>query len=292
MTIRHLKIFITVAECGKMRKAAELLYISQPTVSQAIAELEQYYGVKLFERLAQKIYLTVSGKQLLSYARHIVEDFENLDLAMKFVGSKARIRLGGSVSVGSCFFEPLMSEAEKLIPGLDLRVVINNTEYIEKRLLVSELDLAIVEGVVQSTDLMRSQLQMDELVIVVGKGHPFYTREEIHLTELEGENYIAREDGSTLRNQYELLLIEHNIRLEHKWSSSNIEPIKKAVIGGKGLAILSKLIIQKEIQEGLLKVIPVKGIQVTREIQLIYHKDKFISPQLNQFIELIKRMIK
>ncbi|RDY25102.1 LysR family transcriptional regulator, partial [Romboutsia weinsteinii] len=71
MTIRHLKIFITVVDCGKMRKAADKLYMSQPSVSQAISELEKHYEVKLFERLSQRLYITEDGKLLLSYARYI-----------------------------------------------------------------------------------------------------------------------------------------------------------------------------------------------------------------------------
>lgn len=290
MTLRHLKIFVTVAECGKMRKAAELLYISQPTVSQAIAELESYYGIKLFERLSQKIYLTENGEQLLRYARHIINSFENMDLEMKRAGSKPRIRLGGSVSVGTRFFEHIMTRMEEVIPEIDMRIVINNTECIEKMILKSELDLGIVEGMVQDKDLKKEPIFTDELVIVAGKTHPFYEREMIQLQELENQNYIAREDGSLWRNQYDNLLAEQNIKLTKKWNSSNTEPIKKAVIAGKGISIISKLLVENEIKEGVLRIVPVQGVKVEREVQLIYHKDKFVSPQLNTLMEVARQI--
>ena len=86
MNIRHLKIFITVADCGKMSEAAEKLFISQPSVSQAIKEIEDYYGVKLFERLSKKLYITDSGKLLLRYARHIVGSFNEMESALKNSG--------------------------------------------------------------------------------------------------------------------------------------------------------------------------------------------------------------
>lgn len=288
MTIRHLKIFITVAECGKMRKAAELLYISQPTVSQAIAELEQYYGMKFFERLSQKIYLTERGEELLDYARHIVSSFESMDLAMKYAAAMPKLRLGGSVSVGTRFFEPLVTKMEEIIPELDLRVVINNTDCIEQMIKESKLDLGIVEGRVEEKDIVTVPISQDELVIVVGRTHPFYGRDRIELKELENENYIAREDKSSSRNQYEHLLLEHHMKLTPKWSSTNMEPIKRAVIAGKGFAILSRLVIEREVAEGSMRVITVAGVNVKREIKLIYHKDKYLSPQLLKLIEIAK----
>lgn len=291
MTIRHLKIFVTVAECGKMRKAAEILYVSQPTISQAIAELEDYYGIKLFERLSQKIYITDSGKELLEYARHIISSFETMDLAMKHSANTPLLRLGGSVSVGTRFFEQITTELEETMPQLDLRVVINNTESIEQLLLTSKLDVGIVEGNVNSKDLIRLPLCTDELVIVVGTTHPFYDREYIYLSELPGQHYIAREDGSTLRNQFEVLLAERSLSLSPKWSCSNTEAIKNAVIGGKGFAILSKLIVENELKQNLLRVVPIKNLYVKREIQLIYHKDKFISPGLTSLINIAKTTI-
>lgn len=273
-----------------MRKAAEQLYISQPTVSQAISELENYYGVKLFERLSQKIYLTESGEQLLSYARHVVSSFETMDLAMKHAGSTPLIRLGGSVSVGTRLFNDIVDEMERENPSIDIRVIINNTEHIENLLLKSQIDIGIVEGLVKSKDLIRVPLFTDELVVVVGRKHPFYQREEIWIEELEGQEFIAREDASMERNQYEKVLAENSIKLIQKWSSSNTEPIKKAVIAGKGLAIISRLLIENELVSGALKVVPVHGITVKREIQLIYHKDKFLSPQLVKLIELSKNI--
>ena len=82
MTIRHLKIFTAVADYGGMSKAAKMLHISQPSISQAVSELEKHYGVKLFERLSQKIYLTKEGELMLSFSRHILDSFDHMEAAM------------------------------------------------------------------------------------------------------------------------------------------------------------------------------------------------------------------
>ena len=155
MTIRHLKIFITVADCGKMNMAAKKLYISQPSVSQAIQELEKEYGIQLFDRLSQRLYITDNGKKLLSYARHIVDSYEEMDLMMKNAGEHPRIRVGASVSVGTCLIDKVITKLEEKNPKIEIRVVINNTSTIEKMLADSELDVGIVEGLITNLDMLQ-----------------------------------------------------------------------------------------------------------------------------------------
>lgn len=288
MTIRHLKIFITVADCGKMRKAAEILYVSQPSISQAIKDLEDYYNVKLFERLSQKIYLTEEGNKLLSYARHIVDSYEKMDLAMKSSKLCPIIRLGASVSVGTCLLNTVLSSIES--NTVDIRVVVNNTEYIEKKILRNELDIGIVEGIVNSQDLIKIPIFDDELVVVVGKNHPLYSEKIVTLDKLNNQDFISREDGSTERNQYEKILSNNNIKLVLKWTSTNTEAIKQAVINGRGLAIMSRMLINNEVKDKKIKVLKIKDIKVTREVILIYHKHKYISSQLNTLISTAKNL--
>lgn len=285
MTIRHLKIFIAVATCGKMRQAAETLYISQPAVSQAIKELEGYYNIKLFERLSQKLYLTEEGTKLLNHAHHVVDSFDRLDLMMKKQGLSPKLRIGGSVSVGTYLLNDIMDKMECIVRELEFKVIIDNTSTIEELIKTSQLDVAIVEGVISCDELMRLPIYKDELVIIVGKGHHLYSKDKVSLDELKNEVWISREEGSVNRNQYEQLLIEKNYTIKHKWTYTNTEAIKQTVARGRGLAIISKMLIEKEISDGLLRILPVEDLHVTRDINVIYHRDKFIFPTLQTFIE-------
>lgn len=286
MTIRHLRIFITIVECKTMRKAAEKLYISQPAVSQAISELEKYYGVKLFERLSQRLYITEAGETLLSYARHIVSSFEDMESAMFYASSKMTIKIGGSVSIGTTMLIDIVEKFEEEIPGIDVRVTVDNTSTIENKVCLSELDLAIVEGCLQSDEIIQIPVYNDELVMVVGKDHAFWDRQCISISELHNQDIISREEGSANRNQFEQLLIENKIKINKKWSCTNTEAIKNLVKDGKGIAIISKLLIKKEIEEEKLRIVNVDNIKVYRESKLIYHKNKYISPQMKKFIDI------
>lgn len=288
MTIRHLKIFIAVVEMGKMKLAAEKLYISQPAISQAIQELENYYNVRLFERLGQKLYLTESGRKLLNYARHLVDSFERMDLMMKNEGAHPKLRIGASVSVGTYLLNKILDQAEEAIPDADFRVVVHNTSKIEEMIKSSELDIGIVEGVVSSSDLVIEPIGRDELVIIVGKGHSLFEVESIDLKELGNETWIGREEGSSNRNQYEQLLMKEYPDLVHKWRCTTTESIKQTVINGRGLAVISNMLIQKEIEHGMLRILHINDIKVERDIKLIYHKNKFISNPLETMIEICK----
>ena len=286
MTIRHLQIFVAVADCGKMRAAAERLHISQPSVSQAVRELESYYNIKLFERLSQRIYITETGKKLLPYARHIIDSFETMEGFINDTSSGNVIRVGGSVSVGTRLLPPMIKSLENEVPDVDVCVIVDNTAASEGKIQRSELDIAVVEGIVRSDELVKKDIYDDELVLVVGPEHELFNHPGIKLKELTKHALISRESGSVERNQFEQFLLEHDIKMKNKWSCSNTETIKKAVLNGEGIAILSRMVIEKEIAAGEVRVLNVENTRMKRKIKLIYHKNKYISQSMKQFIDI------
>ena len=267
MTIRHLQIFVAVADCGKMRAAAERLHISQPSVSQAVRELESYYNIKLFERLSQRIYITETGKKLLPYARHIIDSFETMEGFINDTSSGNVIRVGGSVSVGTRLLPPMIKSLENEVPDVDVCVIVDNTAAIEGKIQRSELDIAVVEGIVRSDELVKKDIYDDELVLVVGPEHELFNHPGIKLKELTKHALISRESGSVERNQFEQFLLEHDIKMKNKWSCSNTETIKKAVLNGEGIAILSRMVIEKEIAAGEVRVLNVENTRMKRKIK-------------------------
>lgn len=290
MNIRHLKIFMTVADYGKMSVAAEKLYISQPSVSQAVKEIEDYYGIKVFERLSKKLYITESGKILLKYARHIVSSFDEMEMELKNINGNISFRIGATVTVGNLLLKDIISKFEANNSEVSTRILINNTTIIEKMLLTDELDIGIVEGTVTNKDLIQKSILKDELVLVAGKSHKFYNKEMIEVNELNGESFILREEGSGSRERIISVLEDHEIEYNIKWNSTDTELIKIATIDGQGLSILSKLMIKEELKSGELQIININGIEIIRDICLIYHKNKFISEYLQKLINSIEEL--
>lgn len=280
MTIRHLEIFTTVADAGSMSKAAKLLHISQPGISQAVSELERYYSIKLFERLSQKLYLTKEGELLLSFSRHILDSFDKMEEAMHHATQKTSLHIGCSVSVGTCLINEILDEAEKQLPNCSFQVTVTNSTHIEQAILDSQVDVGIVEGTIRNENLIVLPVCEDELVMVCGKDHPLARLDSISLPMLQNQDYASRESGSTDRNQFEQLLEEQNIHLNRTFRSTSTDAIKNAVLCGRGIALFSKRMVAREVSDGDMVILPLEGIRVTRNIHFVIHKNKYVSTEI------------
>lgn len=289
MTLRHLEIFTAVADTGGMSAAAKKLHISQPTVSQAVAELEKYYGVKLFERLSQKIYITKEGEQMLSFSRHILDSFAQMEKEMNRAVEHTNLRVGCSVSVGTCLINDILDKTKEKLPECFVSVMVANSSDIEQAILRNEVDLGIVEGILKSDELILTPVCRDKLVLVCGSKHPLAGKEKITLDMLEGQDYISRESGSAERNQLERVFEDYGLHLKRTFCSTNTEAIKNAVIRGHGMAVMSSRMIEKELQEGIMVALPLEGVSVTRNIHLAIHKNKFLSKSIRQMQEILKQ---
>ncbi len=289
MTIRHLKIFISVVDYKTMSNAAKKLFISQPSVSQAIREIEEYYNIMLFERLSQRLYLTKDGENLLKYSRYIVSTFDNMEKEFKNKHSNVYVRIGGSLTFGTYILPNIMEEFEKKYTNIESKIIVDNTKIIEEKLLTNEIDIGIVEGETQNTDIIKVPLLKDKLVIVCSTNHQLAKKETVTLKDLYGEAMIAREDGSKERSQFQKFLNQNNIKVDFKWNCTSVETIKNALKKGQGFAVLSIMAVKDEIDRKELKAIEVEGMEnLSRDLCLIYHKNKFLNEEINYFINLCK----
>lgn len=284
MTIRHLKIFIAVCDYGKMSLAAEKLFMAQPSVSQVIAEIEQHYGVKVFERLSKKLYLTEAGENLLKYARHIVSSFEEMEESLLNNSSNISLKIGATITVGTCVLNDILHDFKLKKPNISTKIYVENTNVIEEMILKSTLDLGIVEGIIKSRDIITIPIVPDELILVCPPSHAFSSLEEISAEELDNQDFILREEGSGTRELFEKKIENMDITINKKWVCNNSEAIKNAVISGQGLTVISQMLVRKEIEEKKLHRIKINDLKLTRNFYLAYHKNKYLSDNLKSFI--------
>lgn len=288
MTLRTIRIFVTIAEEKTMHAAAKKLYISQPSVSQAISELEKEYHVQLFERLSQRLYITAAGEKLLAYAYHLLRTYEDMEQLLISQGTYQCLRLGASVSVGTCLIPELAGQLKIRHPDIDLQVTVNNTSRIEQMLLESQLDAGIVEGTIVNPDLLCTRVCEDELLIVAPPNHPLASQLCIPIERLAGETFISRESGSNDRNQFEQFLQSHHIPLTKSWTCTNTQAIINAVLAGHGLAILSRMLVEPYLKEKKLTALSLEQVHIRRDIRLVYHKDKLLSPEMEGLAKLCR----
>lgn len=291
MNIRYLKIFLAVVDHKTMNAAARNLHIAQPSISQAIMEMEHYYGVKLFDRLSKHLYLTPTGSQLLSYARYIVSTFDDMEVFLKNSARNPLLRIGSTAVFSTCFLSSITRDMQEQFPETALNIIVTNTPTVERKLLTSELDLGIIEGEINHPDLICSHLATDNLLFICGRSHPFYQK-TIQFEDLDGQSFVSREDTSYLRNRFDRMAKERGITYHETWKCSGSEAIKAAVIDGHGIAVISASMVQEELTSGSLYAIPISDLTFTREMLLVYHRNKFFYPTLNSFIDICQNYMK
>ena len=287
MTIRHLKIFIAVAETGKMSLAAQKLYLTQPTVSQAIRELEEHYETRLFDRLSRRLYITEPGQHLLKMAKAAVHSFDELERQMQSETKTEHFRIGATVTIGSCMLPGLLENFRKLRPQTDTFSYIGNTQTVEEKLLRSELDVGIVEGVIRSPELVSLPLVEDYLVLACSAEHPFASRNTFSPSDLEGLDFVMRESGSGTRALFDEYLHRNHISIHECIEAPFPEGMKHAVLANRCLAVISVRLIEDEIRKGTIHMLQDPENIWDRTFKLVYHKDKFISDSILTLKELL-----
>lgn len=224
---------------------------------------------------------------MLSFSRHLIDSFDQMEDAMQRAAENTCLRIGCSVTVGTCLIHDILDQAKEKMPELTTRVIVNNSSDIEQAILNNEVDLGIVEGILKSNDLTVTPVCQDELVIVCGKDHPLAKEQIITPDMLSGQSYISRESGSTDRNQLERLFEEHGLQLTRTFCSTNTEAIKNAVIRGSGIAVLSRRMITGECEAGDIVILHVEGLTAFRNINLVIHKNKYLSKSIRMMQQIL-----
>ena len=288
MTSRQLKIFAAVADHASMSKAAVELQITQPSVSQAISEIERQYGVLLFERINRRLYLTETGRRFLPYAKQMLALEGEVDEFLRNASRFNRIRIGATLTVGTCVISGLAAELERRIPDIRVEVTVSNTWNIEHMLLDGELDIGLVEGRVSSPELQVEHVIEDTLVFICSKEHPCSGRPAVSIRDLAGQPLILRERGSGTRAQVEQALRENEIRADVRWDCCNTEAILNAVGCGHGVSVLSRLLVEGDTHAKDLWMAEVSDVDFRRYFDLVYYRGKMITEPIETFMRICR----
>ena len=288
MTNRHFRIFIKVVECGKMSAAARELGITQSSISQAISDIEQEFNVKLFERFSKSLFLTPIGKQTYEYAKHLIDLEKQMTDLLSDSASTPHIRIGATATVGACIITNIVDRLTAVHKNAVPEIYVANTSVIQNKLINSELDIGLVEGNITNPELIVEPVITDNLVIICGRNHKFWGRTSVSLEELADEYFIFREEGSATRAQLEIPMINHNIPYKVRFVSYYSDAIKKAVIDGYGISVISDFFVKKEFEEGRLWKCTVKNLSMTRSFDIVYRRNKFFHSLLDDFKTICK----
>lgn len=272
MTIRHLKVFIKVCELGSISKAANELHITQPSVSQTIKELEDYYNVVLFNRVNKKLALTSEGKLLLQKAKEVIQDFAEFETLANKEDLNPKVRIGATMTFGAFIIPKLNSLIKEKINNANPLFFIDKPISLQERVLRGDLDFALQEGVINSNSLKAVQIGSDELIAICA---PTYSApEKMKISDLVNYDLLLRESGNPSRRTLDYQLIIKGIKLpEPKLESISNNVILSMAMAGQGIGILPQAIARRFLQSGQIRQIEL-DIPLKRKLFLISHKNK------------------
>lgn len=283
----RLNTFIVLAKIKSYTKAAEILNITQPAVSQHIKFLEESYGVQLFKKQGKGIELTDEGKTLFKYAEKIESLYREMETEIKNKsGIIKTYNVGASMTIGGYVLPNILAKHKKIYKKTTILLHVHNTEEIIEMLLTRKLDFAVVEGPFDRKKFKFKKFKDDELVLAVSPDNEFIKQKQVDIKDVISGNLILRERGSGTRKIFEDKVVDAGYDLKdirNYMEIGSISAIKSLVESNLGYTVISKETIKKEIAIGTIKVLPIKDMSIVREFNFIYlpeKEEKFI----DQFI--------
>ncbi|GIP32250.1 LysR family transcriptional regulator [Paenibacillus sp. J2TS4] len=272
MIVDTLKVFVTVVEQSHFSRAAEKLNLSQPGVSLHIRNLENEFGSKLLHRTSKHVKMTEAGSILYNRAKQILALYEEAREEIHLLRDEVTgsVNIGASYTIGEYVLPHLLAEYTNVYPLVETYVTIANTEEITRAVRANELDLGLVEGEVDVPELRTSPpFAEDEMVLVAPPVCPLCSMGSVDVSKLQDQTWVYREPGSGTRAYSDRFIMESGLRVQRSFVFNSNQGVKEAVMAGLGIAVLSRLVIRKELESGELCGITIKGRRMKRNFSIL-----------------------
>jgi DNA-binding transcriptional LysR family regulator len=292
MDLHVLELFSRIVESGSFSKAADAMYLTQPTVSGHIKKLEKDIGVRLLDRLGHRAIPTKAGDLLYRYAKRMLAIRQEVQQALdEFKGGlKGELILGASSIPGGYLLPPLIGPFRARYPDISIVLKVSDSKEIIEAVIEGIYEVGAVGAQFDDGRLEYRKFAEDEMVLVVPPTHPWASRRSVRVNELASQPFLIRERGSGTRKILEEALERRHLSIGAFaviGEMGSNEAIRQAVKTGGGIAIISKLAVASDIKCGELHAVPVAGLKLTRSFYLITHRHRSRSPICNAFLKFV-----
>ncbi len=292
---RHLETFCRVADLKSFTKAADDLFLTQPTVSGHILSLEQFLSLRLFDRASREVRLTKSGEVFQEYASKILSLRKDLLNALSEFskGIRGELSLGTSTIPGEYLLPRLIGDFKREHPSFVISLKIADTKEVIQFVLQDHVEFGIIGARLNHPSLHYEKFEEDKIVVVAPAGHPLTRNKKVTLDQLLKEPWIIREEGSGTR-----IAVEKALRREGKslkqfnvvMEMGSTSSVKEGVKAKLGLAFISGRATEGEVRQGSLCRIDVEGFEpISRQIYIVTHRRRTLSPMGTEFLRFLKR---
>jgi DNA-binding transcriptional LysR family regulator len=293
LDLRRLEVFAKVAELGSFSRAAEALFLTQPTISEHVRALEEELGVQLLDRLGRGATPTPAGQLVLGYALRVLALAREARQALdQFLGRMSgRLVVGGSTIPGEYVLPALIGQFKAKYPDISISLLIGSSRDVSEWVEHGRVELGVVGAEPDSRTLRSRALMADEMVIVVPADHPWAARKSVTLEDVTREPLVLRERGSGSRAAFERALASADLDLSAfrvVGELGSTQAVKQAVRAGVGISVVSRRAVEDECRARLLVCVKVRDLVVSRSFYLVTHRDRTRSPLAQAFVEFVE----
>ena len=290
MDVRDLQVFLSVARHLNYTRAADEVNLSQPSVSVRMRQLERDLGSKLFEQLGKKVVLTEAGQLLVPFANRVIAVISDARQAIDELKGMERglLRIGASTTPGMYLIPRTLANFKRDYPKIEVHLAVKDTRQIEDGVIRNEFDFGFVGGHLAGDEVDVLPWMTDHLVLVVPANHHLARKKSVKIADLRKEMFILREAGSATRATVAHHLKKTDLEVETVMEMENPESVKKAVQSGLGIAFISRFAVETELKAKSLMAIGVKGLDIHRDLKIVYRKDKHLGRAAQTFIDLAR----
>ncbi len=287
-TLHQLQVFEAIAKHGSFTRAAEELFLTQPTVSQQMKQLTKAVGLPLFEQVGKRLYLTDAGQEVLKVCRDISERLSQMEMTLADLKGLKQGNLRLAVITTAKYFVPrLLGPFRHRYPGISISLQVINRQRVLERLSENLDDLYILGQPPSNLDISLRPVLENPLVAIAPHNHPLAQEKNIPLQRLAEEPFIMREPGSGTRMAVEHFFEENRVTLNVEMEIGSNEAIKQAIAGGLGVSVLSSHSLALEGTKGPLTILDVEGFPIQRYWYVVYPASKQLSVVAHTFLEYL-----
>ena len=293
MEVRQLQIFRTLAEELNFTRTAEKVHTVQSNVTAQIKALEEELGVPLFDRLGRRVTLTDAGRNFLPFADQALAAMEQGQRAVQTGAEPSGpLRIGAPESVLTYRLPQVLRAYRRRFPHVELIFRPYSDATLALKLEAGKFDMAIcMSDNLQAQSIRSIRLKMERVLLLAEPGHPLATRATVKPADLAEQNLLLTEAGCGYREKLDRALALQNVRPANITEFSSVEAIKQCVAVGMGLGLLPAIVVTRELRQRQLKALHWAGPSLDIATHILWHKDKWVSPAMAAFIEMVKEKL-
>lgn len=293
MEIRNLTTFVRIAEVQSFSKSAEQLGYSQSAVTMQIKQLEDELHTQLFERIGKQIRLTQAGERLLPYALDIlnaIRKAENIEQEPERISGK--LRIGTCESYVISILPPVIMGLSQICPHVEISIHTALVPDLFHMLRQNDIDiLFFMDQKIYSPEWVKVSEQPEKIFFVASSNSALAGKKRIPIERLLQEPLYLTEKGISYRYAMEQSLAAGGYELHPFLEVGNTDVITRFLLENKGISFLPEYVVRDYLKDGRLTVLDTECDEIVMWSQLVYHRNKYVTPQMNLFLELMLRYI-